>query len=71
MAGIRPVVIAVVPFVAGVIAAPHVKPMFRSALRASVGAGLRLRVLAEEAAADYQDLAAEARADANERLGDA
>jgi hypothetical protein len=59
MARVRPVVGVLVPFVVGVAAAPYVKPWLRSAARAGIGAGFKLRVLAAEVASDYQDLAAE------------
>jgi hypothetical protein len=65
MARTRPIVTVVVPFVVGVVAAPYVKPWLRSAARASIGAGFKLRVMAAEVASDYQDLAAEEAAKQN------
>jgi hypothetical protein len=68
MAVAGPVVKVVVPFVVGIIAAPFAKPVLRKAARASIGAGLRARVLVAEVVSDYQDIAAEAKEKQSSKL---
>jgi hypothetical protein len=58
----RPITIVLAPFVAGIAAAPYVKPLLQRAFLASVGASIRLRTMAAEAVSDYQDLLAEQQA---------
>lgn len=49
----------VVPFLAGLVVAPFVKPVLRGTIKTAVGVTLRMRVLAAEATKEVQGMAAE------------
>lgn len=52
----------VVSFVAGIVSAPYVKPLFRKAVKVTVGGAIRAKRVAAEAAEELQDIVAEASA---------
>lgn len=67
----HPLTVSVVAFLAGLVAAPYVKPLMRFALTKSVRAALKAKQIAAEATEDIQDIVAEASAPSTGSVSDA